>query len=48
VNRLYTAPDLLAIVRAGLRDIGYRSELLRETYPFPDILDDATNEVMRD
>jgi hypothetical protein len=29
------------MVRAGLRDIGYRNELLRETYPFPDIFDEA-------
>src|SRR6266508_299522 len=39
VDGRYTATDLLATTRAGLRDIGYRDELLRDNYPFPDVLD---------
>src|SRR6266540_6598035 len=31
--------ELLTMARDGLRDIGYRDELLRENYPFADILD---------
>jgi len=27
------------MTRAGLRDIGYRDDLLRDNYPFPDVLD---------
>ncbi len=38
----FTATDLLATTRAGLRDIGYRDELLRDNYPFPDVLDAAS------
>jgi hypothetical protein len=39
VDGIYTATNLLATTRAGLRDIGYRDELLRDNYPFPDVLD---------
>ncbi|MFL5800745.1 MAG: N-6 DNA methylase [Roseiflexaceae bacterium] len=41
MDSAYTATDLLAMARDGLRAIGYRHELLRENYPFPDILDEA-------
>jgi len=42
VDGIHTATDLLATTRAGLRDIGYRDELLRDNYPFPDVLDAAS------
>ncbi len=36
--------ELLTMARDGLRDIGYRDELLRENYPFADILDNREPE----
>jgi hypothetical protein len=42
VEERFTATNLLATTRAGLRDIGYRDELLRDNYPFPDVLDAAS------
>jgi len=42
VDEKYTATDLLATTRAGLRDIGYHDDLLRDNYPFPDVLDAAS------
>lgn len=42
MNAIYTATELLAITRNGLHDIGYRNELLRENYPFADVLDRST------
>jgi hypothetical protein len=37
----FTDIELLAMARDGLRDIGYRDELLRTDYPFADVLDIA-------
>jgi hypothetical protein len=42
VDGKYTATDLLATTRAGLRDIGFRDDLLRDNYSFPDVLDAAS------
>src|SRR6266496_6858201 len=36
--------ELLTMARDGLRDIGYRDELLRENYPFADVLDNREPE----
>jgi hypothetical protein len=38
VDETYTSADLLDLARDGLRDIGYRGELLRDNYLFPDVL----------
>ncbi len=38
MSETYTAATLLNSVKAGLRDIGYRDDLLREHYGFVDIL----------
>ncbi len=37
----YKAEELLAMARNGLRDIGYRDELLRTDYRFADVLQDS-------
>jgi hypothetical protein len=37
----YKIEELLAVTRDGLRDIGYRDELLRTDYRFADVLDNS-------
>src|SRR6266545_1872320 len=40
----FTGMELLTMARDGLRDIGYRDELLRSDYPFADVLDTTETE----
>ncbi len=39
---LHATTDLLALTRSSLRAIGYRDDLLRERYPFADVLVDES------
>ncbi len=38
---IYRIEELLSMTRDGLRDIGYRDELLRKDYRFADVLHDS-------